>query len=130
MLSCGGLVRVWVLLAIVALPYVNHTRSYEKVGKSLASKLPTQTTCVRAYKLPNEARAAMYYYANVPFIPNQSAFTHVQCPYILTTNQALNLPKIPDANIKITFMERTWRVAWSGERVSERKKSLILLRID
>ncbi len=130
MLSSGGLVMVWVLLATLAMPFVDHTRSYEKVGKSLASKLPTQTTCVRAYKLPNEARAAMYYYANVPFIPNQSAFTHVQCPYILTTNQALNLPKIPDANIKITFMERTWRVAWSGERVSERKKSLILLRID
>jgi hypothetical protein len=72
----------------------------------------------------------MYYYAKVSFVPEQSTFAHVQCPYILSTNQALNLPRTPDENAEVTFMERKWRVAWSGERVSERRKSLILLRTE
>ena len=121
---------IWVLLATLAMPFIDYARSYEQVGISLAKKLPTQTTCVHAYQLPNEARAAMYYYAKVPFIPNQLAFAHVQCPYVLTTNQAINLPKAPNENSTVTLMERTWHVAWSGERINEQKKSLVLLRID
>ena len=122
---------VWVLLATLAMPWLDYTRSYERVGKSLAQKLPTKTTCVHAYQLSNEARGAMYYYAKVPFLPEQSAFSQVQCPYILTTNEALNLPVnqvVEDTSIE--FKERRWRAAWTGERVSERNSTLVLLRQD
>ena len=130
-LSSGGLVMVWVLLATLAMPWLDYTRSYERVGKSLAQKLPTKTTCVHAYQLSNEARGAMYYYAKVPFLPEQSAFSQVQCPYILTTNEALSLPinQIKE-DMPIEFKERRWRAAWTGERVSERNSTLILLRQD
>ena len=129
-LSSGGLVMVWVLLATLAMPWLNYTRSYESTGRSLAQKLPTQTTCVHAYQLSNPARAAMYYYAQVPFLPEQSAFSQVQCPYVLTTNTALNLPIDQLKDASIDFKERHWRVTWTGERVSERNETLVLLRID
>ena len=130
-LSSGGLVMVWVLLATLAMPWLNYTRSYEQVGKSLAQNLPTQTTCVHSYQLGNEARGAMYYYAKVPFLPEQSAFSQVQCPYVLTTSQALNLtPDQLKHNPTVDLKERRWRAVWSGERISERNAALVLLRIE
>ena len=130
-LSSGGLVMVWVLLATLAMPWLNYTRSYEQVGKSLAQNLPTQTTCVHSYQLGNEARGAMYYYAKVPFLPEQSAFSQVQCPYVLTTSQALNLtPDQLKNNPTVDLKERRWRAVWSGERISERNAALVLLRIE
>ncbi len=129
-LSSGGLVMVWVLLATLAMPWLNYTRSYEVVGKSLAQKLPTQTTCVHAYKLNLDARGALLYYAKVPFLDEQATFAHVQCPYVLTTTTALNLPLNNLENAHITLKERQWQIVWSGERVSERKSKILLLRAD
>lgn len=121
---------VWVLLATLAMPWLDYTRSYAQVGKSLAQNLPTQTTCVHAHQLSTEARGAMYYYAKVPFLPEQSAFAEVQCPYVLTTNEALNLSKNPTKDTPVDFKGRHWRAVWSGERISERDVDLVLLRID
>lgn len=130
-LSSGGLVMVWVLLATLAMPWLDYTRSYEQVGKNLAQNLPTQTTCVHAYQLSNEARGAMYYYAKVPFLSERSTFSQVQCPYILTTNQALDLTldQLKDSP-SIKLKDRSWRAVWSGERISERSTKLVLLRIE
>ena len=121
---------VWVLLATLAMPWLDYTRSYEQVGKSLAQNLPAQTTCVHAYQLNNDARGAMYYYAQVPFLSEQATFSDVKCPYVLTTNQALNLPINQITNARMELNERHWRAVWWGERVSERKTALVLLRID
>lgn len=119
---------VWVLLATLAMPWLDYTRSYEQVGKNLAQNLPTQTTCVHAYQLSNEARGAMYYYAKAAFLPEQSAFSQVQCPYVLTTSAALQLQTPPEKDQAIELLQRSWEIAWWGERVSERNNLLILLR--
>lgn len=127
-LSSGGLVMVWVLLATLAMPWLDYTRSYERVGKSLSKNLPTQTTCVQAYQLSLNARAAMLYYAQVPFLGEQEKFSQVRCPYVLTTNQALSLPKEQLKNAHITLFSRKWRAVWSDERLNERTSAIVLLR--
>ena len=76
----GGLVMVWVLLATLAMPWLDYTRSYERVGRSLAQNCPDQTTCVHAYQLSNAARGAMYYYAKVPFCLNNRRFHRYNVP--------------------------------------------------
>lgn len=137
-LSSGGLVMVWVLLATLAMPWLDYTRSYERAGKSLADNLPTQSTCVRAHELPTYARAAMYYYAKVSFVPEQAAFAHVHCPYVLTTNGALGLTaeqltkneNNPGEATRINLLNRHWQAVWHGERTSERRNTLVLLRED
>lgn len=129
-LSSSGLVMVWVLLATLAMPWLDETRSYEDTGRSLAAQLPVQTTCVHGNDLSLHARGAMRYYANVPFVSVREAFKDVRCPYILTTTNALAAKNI---DLKETIIEidgRKWSKVWSGERPVERKNLLILLRQD
>ena len=131
-LSSSGLVMVWVLLATLAMPWLDFTRSYEQTGKSLAKQLPVQTTCVHGDDLAISARGAMQYYADVPFVPVREAFTDVRCPYILTTAEALAGHESVNAENETSetyhLKDRTWHKVWSGERISERDNPLILLR--
>lgn len=127
-LSSAGLVMVWVLLATLAMPWLDYTRSYERMGKSLAQNLPTQATCVHAYQLGLDVRGAMHYYAKAPFLAEQAKFNHVQCPYVLTTLSALNLPLNTPIHTKVDLNHRHWQVVWSGEREGERKSKVVLLR--
>lgn len=123
--SCG-LVMVWVLLATLAMPWLNYTRSYQAAGLALNKSIPAETTCVRAVDLPASARGAMYYYADVPFVPERAAFKNVNCPYVLTQEQALKTYKPTDKTVQ--WQGQVWEVIWKGERVSERGNALMLLR--
>ena len=70
----------------------------------------------------------MLYYAQVPFLGEQEKFSQVRCPYVLTTNQALSLPKEQLKNAHITLFSRKWRAVWSDERLNERTSVIVLLR--
>ncbi len=126
--SSSGLVMVWVLLATLAMPWLNHTRSYEAAGKALNRSIPPETTCVRAIDLPASARGAMYYYARVPFVPERAAFKNVNCPYVLTQERTLKLNTRVNGKPTVEWQGQTWQVIWTGERVSERSNALMLLR--
>ena len=119
---------VWVLLATLAMPWLNHTRSYEAAGKALNRSIPPETTCVRAIDLPASARGAMYYYARVPFVPERAAFKNVNCPYVLTQERTLKLNTRVNGKPTVEWQGQTWQVIWTGERVSERSNALMLLR--
>jgi len=126
--SSGGMILVWSLMATLWMPWLDHTRSYAKAGKALSQMIPQKTSCVRALGLPESARGAIYYYANVPFVPVQSEFDKVTCPYIISTELTLAQPVRAQAGQVINLSGQSWRVIWTGERVSERKNSLVLLR--
>ncbi|WP_133618993.1 ArnT family glycosyltransferase [Hydromonas duriensis] len=127
-LSSSGLVMIWVLLATLIMPWLNYTRSYSEAGKALTSNIPSEVSCVRAIDLPANIRGAMYYYANVPFVPERSEFAKVNCPYVLTQESTLKLNTPIKNTSSVQLHNQTWKVIWTGERVSERGNALILLR--
>ncbi|MGL4767978.1 MAG: hypothetical protein ACRCV6_07865 [Formosimonas sp.] len=126
--SSGGLVLVWTLLATLWMPWLDYTRNYERVGQSLKAAIPAQTSCVRGVELSQAARGALHYYAGIPFVPDQATFSNVNCPYILTHENQLKLLDRVQTEQTLTFKDQTWRVVWLGERISERKNALVLLR--
>jgi hypothetical protein len=126
--SSGGLVLVWTLLATLAMPWLDYTRSYESAGKSLSQQIPVQTSCVRGLDLSQSARGAIYYYAHVPFVPTNPEFDKVTCPYIITQERQLKLDSRIKTEQVIQINQQPWQVIWIGERVSERDNFLVLLR--
>ena len=126
--SSGGLVLVWTLFATLWMPWLDYTRNYELVGQSLKQVIPSQASCVRAVNLSHSARGAIYYYAHVPFVPNDATFDGVVCPYIITHEKNLKLHERVKTAQTVTFDQHSWQVIWTGERVSEQKNLLVLLR--
>lgn len=126
--SSSGLVMVWTLLATLAMPWLDYTRSYKSTGQSLKATLPEKTTCVRGFELTDTVRGAMYYYANVPFVPEKSEFADVKCPYVLTNEQALHLKERSTLQQTVQWQNTLWQIIWRGERISDRDNAMVLLR--
>ena len=126
--SSGGLVLVWTLLATLGMPWLDYTRNYASVGKSLSQVIPSKVSCVRAVDLSESARGAIYYYARVPFVANDATFDNVTCPYIITHERNLKASDRVMIDQTITFDQRDWQVVWTGERIAERENLLVLLR--
>jgi 4-amino-4-deoxy-L-arabinose transferase-like glycosyltransferase len=126
--SSGGLVLVWTLLATLGMPWLDHTRNYASMGKSLSQVIPSKVSCVRAVDLSESARGAIYYYARVPFVANDATFDNVTCPYIITHERNLKASDRVMIDQTITFDQRDWQIVWIGERIAERENLLVLLR--
>lgn len=126
--SSGGLVLVWTLLATLGMPWLDYTRNYEPVGRSLSQLIPSQVSCVRGVNLSQSARGAIYYYAKVPFVSNDATFDGVICPYIITHEENLGANHRVSINQTIKFNQAQWSVVWTGERITERDNFLVLLR--
>lgn len=126
--SSGGLVLIWTLLATLWMPWLDHTRNYNQVGQALMKHIPSHTSCVRAIGLSEATRGAIYYYAKLPFVPNNLSFDKVTCPYIISNESTLKQPQRLLIKQNISINERSWQVVWMGERVAERNNMLVLLR--
>ncbi|MBL8521933.1 MAG: glycosyltransferase family 39 protein [Betaproteobacteria bacterium] len=75
----AGLTILWVLPNLLALPAIDHVRSYRFVAQSLARNVPQGSTCVGGVGVGDAQRALLDYWASIR-VRNDAP----ECPLVLT----------------------------------------------
>ncbi|AIL32846.1 hypothetical protein IX83_05520 [Basilea psittacipulmonis DSM 24701] len=116
-LSAGGLILSWIMLALLWLPAINYNRSYQEVTLALADvvkQLP-QDACINASHIGIGQRAAFEVFAHLRFSENPA------CTYTLVQTH-----KRHDALI-INTLRQSDKVVWEGARKTDRYEHFMLL---
>jgi 4-amino-4-deoxy-L-arabinose transferase-like glycosyltransferase len=109
-LSSGGVILCWLLLATLWLPWINYNKSYAPVAARLAENIPDKRICVDT-NVGWAQRASFAYFGDIRF----SGFNGNTCGYLLLqdTVPKRNRPSSPE------FMNGM-RLLWEGNRPSDR----------
>ncbi|WAW10470.1 glycosyltransferase [Oxalobacter vibrioformis] len=109
-LSSGGVILCWLLLATLWLPWINYNKSYAPVAAELAENIPDKHICVDT-NVGWAQRASFAYFGDIRF----SGFHEDTCGYLLLqdTTPKRNRPPSPE------FMNGM-RLLWEGNRPSDR----------
>lgn len=110
-LSSGGVILCWLLLATLWLPWINYNKTYVPVAKELANHISDKHACVAPKDLSWAQRASFSFFANIRF----EGLTYSGCEYLLIQDTApkRNRPKAPK-----TYLGKT--LVWEGHRPSDR----------
>lgn len=101
----GGLTLMWVLSAILLLPWVNHAKSYRPVVQALQAALPADMNCLERNSLSPSQLAVLDYFANIrtrPAVPGR------KCNWRLVVDDKNRKPLTG------------WTERWQGHRPGDR----------
>ena len=120
-LSSGGLITTWLLLASLWMPALDYARSYRDVSLEMKQALDQHVKpgeCVRPLMLGLGQRASLYVFQGIEFSFSSS------CNLIL---QQTSPRAIADGTAPYT--DRTHSVLWEGKRTPDRHEVFRLLRL-
>ena len=109
-LSSGGVILCWLLLATLWLPWINHNKSYVRVAIQLAKNIPDKNLCIDTNIGPAQ-RAIFAYSGNLHF----SGLNHETCGYLLLQD-TVPKRKRPVSPEYLNGM----KLLWEGHRPSDR----------
>ncbi|GIZ51995.1 ArnT family glycosyltransferase [Noviherbaspirillum aridicola] len=118
-LSSGGVILCWVLLATLWMPWINYGKSYAGVARQLAEKLPAGAYCVET-NVGTAQRASFAYFGGVPF----AGFTDTRCDFLLLQD---NRRGRDDAMV-LRERREEWQLLWEGRRPSDRHERFRLYK--
>lgn len=109
-LSSGGVILCWLLLATLWLPWINYNKSYVPVAIELAENMPDKHACVDT-NVGMAQRAIFAYFGQIRF----SGLNNKTCGYLLLqdTVPKHNRPASPE------FLNGM-KLLWEGNRPSDR----------
>lgn len=109
-LSSGGLILCWLLLATLWLPWINYNKSYVPVAVQLSKHIPDKQVCVDTKNIGWAARASFAYFGKIRF----SGFNENSCGYLLLQDSVpkRNRPVAPQ------FLNGM-KLLWEGHRPSD-----------
>jgi 4-amino-4-deoxy-L-arabinose transferase-like glycosyltransferase len=110
-LSSGGVILCWLLLATLWLPWINYNKSYAPVALSLAEKIPNKQVCLDTNNIGWSQRASFAYFGGLRF----SGLNYSQCDYLLIQD-TVPKRKRPPAPKSLNGM----KLLWEGNRPSDR----------
>ncbi len=113
-LSSGGVILCWLLLATLWLPWLNHGKSYVGVAQQIAQQLPSRQTCIDAH-IPPGQRASLSYLGSLMFSEPGSS----KCDYMLLHDK-LNRSSKKNNPIVLPKTDSQWRLVWRGRRPGDR----------
>lgn len=110
-LSSGGVILCWLLLATLWLPWINYNKSYASVAREIAENIPDRHLCVDT-NVGLAQRASFAYFGAIRFsgLTNQE-----KCSYLLLQDSVpkRNRPVSPE------YMNGM-KLLWDGNRPSDR----------
>ncbi len=117
-LSTGGVILCWVLLATLWLPWINYSKSYAGIATEMADRILDKSNCIRT-NVSAAQRASFAYFGNVRF----ENFQTESCPYLLLGDR---VPKYDRPVSPKTY--KNMRLIWEGHRPSDRGERFRLYR--
>lgn len=120
-LSAGGLIATWVLLATLWMPVLDYARSYRHVSAELATTIAQQNinnSCIRNLNVGKGQLASFYVFNNIELTYDTN------CPLIL---QQTNLEHLESGQ---TFNIENTTVIWQGKRRPDRHEIFQLLKVN
>ena len=116
-LSAGGLMITWLLLATLWIPVLDYARSYRQVSAELANVLNEHnSTCLRNLNVTNGQMASFYVFNNI------SLTYDINCPFIL---QQISIEKLASES---AFTPLNAEVIWQGKRQADRNEMFRLIK--
>jgi 4-amino-4-deoxy-L-arabinose transferase-like glycosyltransferase len=113
----AGITLIWVLLNSLALPGVDHVRSYRQPISEVTRLINERPTCVIGVEIGDPQRAMFDYFSHMRFVvPHSSTAAH--CKWMLIQGTKSHTPDV--ATI--------WTLAWEGARPAERVEQFRLYR--
>ncbi len=109
-LSSGGVILCWLLLATLWLPWINYNKSYVPVAVQLAENIPDKNICVDA-NIGWAQRASFAYFGKIRF----SGLSEETCGYLLLQDTVPKRNRPPSPK----FMNGM-KLIWEGNRASDR----------
>jgi hypothetical protein len=109
----AGVTLMWVLTAMLWLPWIDYAISYRPVVLSLQAALPKNIDCIERADIGMAQRASLDYFAGIRTV---AAGRQEQCGWRLT---------VAEKNRKVSA---GWVDAWQGGRASDRKERWYLDR--
>lgn len=107
-LSGAGTTLMWVLLMTLWLPLVNFSRTYRDVATQIATRLPSDYTCITPVRLGDAQIASFAYFGNMHF-----DFDSADCDVLLRQDTQ-------DYNPPASLTPYTWNLVWEGRRAADR----------
>lgn len=109
-LSTGGVILCWVLLATLWMPWINYNKSYAGIATEMAAKVTDRNSCIRT-NVSGSQRAVFAYFGNVRF----EGFEAEKCDYLLLGDRVpkYNRPASPKTH-------NGMKLIWEGHRPSDR----------
>jgi 4-amino-4-deoxy-L-arabinose transferase-like glycosyltransferase len=88
LLAAAGLLTLWTMVILLALPAINHVRSYAAIAQAAGAQIAAagpRDACVATRHLPAAERAVFAYHGALKLVPPQAA---ADCRWLLTRDQA------------------------------------------
>ena len=117
-LSSGGVILCWLLLATLWLPWINYNKSYAPVAAQIAKNIPDKHICVDTNVAPAQ-RASFAYFGDIRF----SGLNENTCGYILLQDTVQKRHRMPSPE----FMNGM-KLLWEGHRPSDRTERFRLYK--
>ncbi len=105
-LSTGGVILCWVLLATLWLPWINYNKSYAGIATEIATFIPNKNSCINT-DVSAAQRASFAYFGNLRF----EGFTPESCHYLLLGDR---IPKRSHPVSPKTY--KNMKLIWEGHR--------------
>jgi 4-amino-4-deoxy-L-arabinose transferase-like glycosyltransferase len=117
-LSSGGVILCWLLLATLWLPWINYNKSYAGVARQMSRHIPDKRVCVDA-KVGVSQRASFAYFGQIRF----GGLSGEKCGYVLLqdTIPRRNPPASPP-------LYKGMSLVWEGRRPSDRDERFRLYK--
>jgi 4-amino-4-deoxy-L-arabinose transferase-like glycosyltransferase len=119
-LSSGGLLLFWVLLATLLMPELNYGKSYARVARQIADHLPPDSGCIDTNVGPAQ-RASFAYFGHLPFAGLQGG----KCDLLLLQDK---VHLRDERELAPTLRGKQWQLLWEGRRPSDRDERFRLYR--
>jgi hypothetical protein len=105
----AGITLIWVLLNSLALPGVDHVRSYRQPISEVTRLINERPTCVIGVEIGDPQRAMFDYFSHMRFVvPHSSTAAH--CKWMLIQGNKSTSPDVA----------ADWTMTWEGARPAER----------
>ena len=118
-LSTGGVLLCWLLLATLWLPWINYNKSYDSLARQISQNIPDTGQCVDTNAGLTQ-RSVFAYAGNIRFA---SGFESQACEYLLLQDTFQKNRRPPSAE-HLTGMT----LLWDGHRPSDRTERFRLYR--
>ncbi|MCQ8896888.1 hypothetical protein NQT62_10645 [Limnobacter humi] len=127
-LSCGGIILIWLLMMTLWIPRIDYAKTFKMVGQQLATTVAREggqgPHCVRDFNLGDAQRGTLEYHSALTFYSRQSAVEKHQCRFLILQDDTRRA--FP---VKFEFEQSQgaeWQQVWSGRRNSDKYEFFFL----
>lgn len=117
-LSTGGVILCWVLLATLWLPWINYSKSYAGIATEMANHIHNKNLCISS-NISGAQRASFAYFGDLRF----EGIDPESCPYLLLGDK---VPKYRRPVSPKTY--NNMKLIWEGHRPSDRSERFRLYK--